>query len=268
MPVPPEGWMLVWPRRRSGGRFALPRRCCDVFSAPACGYALFFFVDFLGQCEKIVRRLDDDRGFQILQVLEQTVEVLKVLPEKIVSQLWRLGVEERISERSVEVIEAFPQERISGRTGEQTVDLPTLQVMESVEVFNSLGSARDVASTRLPEQIDDVIKVTSPEVVSDARVSAGHVEQAFSWFDEKYDVVPSVELSYRESGCSSCSSRCKLKWQRQARLDSRERVGSGPVTEEVVSAGPYTASMPRTKKVFAVVHLTCSLNSVQVQGSG
>ena len=81
----------------------------------------FFSSISLEQWENIVRRLDDDRGFQILQVLEQIVEVLEVLPEEIASQFRRLGVEERISERSVEVIEAFPQERISGRTGEQTV---------------------------------------------------------------------------------------------------------------------------------------------------
>ena len=50
-------------------------------------------VDCVGQWEKIV----DDR---FLQVLEQIVEVLKVLPEQIASQLSGWVYEERISERS------------------------------------------------------------------------------------------------------------------------------------------------------------------------
>ena len=49
---------------------------------------------------------------------EQIVEALKVLPEQIASQLKGWGSEECISERS----------------WEQTVDLPVLQVMESVEM--------------------------------------------------------------------------------------------------------------------------------------
>ena len=202
-----------------------------------------------------------------LQALEQIVEVLKVLPEQIASQLRGLGLpvppateerisrrrveqffdlpapqvmecvevfralsQERISERSVEqffdlrapqvmvsvaVFKAVTQERISSRTVEQITDLPVPQVMECVEVFNSLGDAPDVPAPRFLKQIEDVIKVTSPEGVSDRivgqtagvrpfpvqscgvftvlppeRVSAFHVEQAVSWFDEKYKVFP------------------------------------------------------------------------------
>ena len=40
------------------------------------------------------------------------------------------------------------------------------------------------------------------------------------------------------------------------------------VKEEVVLAGPYTASMPRTKKVFAVVDLTCSVDYVGLKFQG
>ena len=114
----------------SGGGLALPRRCCDVCSAPAYGYARFCqqvteeIVDYVGQWEKIVdapvllRSLDAELGDRFLQVLEQIVEVLEVLPEEIASQLKGWGSEERISERS----------------GEQTVDLSVPQVMESVEM--------------------------------------------------------------------------------------------------------------------------------------
>ena len=45
------------------------------------------------------------------------------------------------------------------------------------------------------------------------------------------------------------------------------RVGSKPVKEDVVSVGPYTASMLRTKKVFAVVH-SASVNSVGFKFKG
>ena len=80
--------------------------------------------DCVGQWEKIVdapvplRSLDAELGDRFLQVLEQIVEVLKVLPEQIASQLKGWVYEERISERS----------------GEQTVDLPVPQVTESVEM--------------------------------------------------------------------------------------------------------------------------------------
>ena len=45
---------------------------------------------------------------------------------------------------------------------------------------------------------------------------------------------------------------------------------SGPrsVMEEVVSAGPYTAAMPRSKKAFAVVLLSCSVDSVGLKFKG
>ena len=77
-------------------------------------------VDFVGQWEKIVdapvllRSLDVELGDRVLQVLEQIVEVLKVLPEQIASELKGWGYEERISERSGE---------------QQTVDLPVPQVI-------------------------------------------------------------------------------------------------------------------------------------------
>ena len=62
--------------------------------------------------------LDTELGDRVLQVLEQIVEVLKVLPERIASQLKGWSCDERISER----------------LGEQTVDLPVPPVMESVEM--------------------------------------------------------------------------------------------------------------------------------------
>ena len=55
-------------------------------------------VDFVGQWEKIVdapvllRSLDAELGDRVLQVLEQIVEVLKVLPEQIASQLKGVGL--------------------------------------------------------------------------------------------------------------------------------------------------------------------------------
>ena len=81
-------------------------------------------VDYVRQWEEIVdvpvllRSLDTELGGRVLQVLEQVVEVLKVLPERIASQLkgWSYGG------------------RIFERLGEQTVDLPVPQVMESVEM--------------------------------------------------------------------------------------------------------------------------------------
>ena len=71
-------------------------------------------VDYVGQREKIVDApvllpsLDAELDDRFLQVLEQIVDVLKVLPEQITSQLKGLGVEERISKRP----------------GRQTADLP------------------------------------------------------------------------------------------------------------------------------------------------
>ena len=62
-------------------------------------------VDYAGQWEEIVdvpvpsRSLDTELGDRVLQVLEQIVEVLKVLPEQIASQLKGWGYDERISER-------------------------------------------------------------------------------------------------------------------------------------------------------------------------
>ena len=64
-------------------------------------------VDYVGQWEKIVdapvplRSLDAELGDRFLLVLEQVVEVLKVLPEQIASQLEGLGVEECMSKRSM-----------------------------------------------------------------------------------------------------------------------------------------------------------------------
>ena len=67
------------------------------------------------------------------------------------------------------------QEHLSRGTVEQIIDLPVPQVME----------LRDVPSTRLSQQTDDVFRVTPPEGVADERVSADHVERAVSWFDQK-----------------------------------------------------------------------------------
>ena len=83
--------------------------------------------------------LGDVGGFQILQV-EQIVEVLKMLPEHISGQPRMTGVpvppvtEEIIDGvRDVAVIKVVPQERISWRTVEQTIDLPAPQVMELIK---------------------------------------------------------------------------------------------------------------------------------------
>ena len=66
----------------------------------------------------LLRSLDTELGDRVLQVLEQIFEVLKVLPERIASQLKGWSYDERISDR----------------LGEQNVDLPVPQVMESVEM--------------------------------------------------------------------------------------------------------------------------------------
>ena len=62
-------------------------------------------VDYVGHWEEIVdvpvllRSLDTELGDLVLQVLEQIVEVLKVIPERIASQLKGWSCDERISER-------------------------------------------------------------------------------------------------------------------------------------------------------------------------
>ena len=86
-----------------------------------------------------LRRMEEDLDDRFLQVLEQIVEVLKVLPEQIASQLKGLGVEERISERS----------------GVQTVDLPVPQVMESVEM-------------QLDCVVEQIVADPVPQIMSDA----------------------------------------------------------------------------------------------------
>ena len=79
-------------------------------------------VDYVGHWEEIVdvpvllRSLDTELGDRVVQVLEHTVEVLKVLPEQIASQLKGWIYDERISER----------------LGEQTVDLPVVRSWRSL----------------------------------------------------------------------------------------------------------------------------------------
>ena len=87
----------------------MPRRCCDVFSAPACGSARFCPLggSLCGQegdrrlrwplggdrgCSSAVTQYGDDLGDRFLQVLEQIVEVLKVLPEQIARSFRSIGV--------------------------------------------------------------------------------------------------------------------------------------------------------------------------------
>ena len=123
--------MTIWRGSRLAATFALPLRTgmpvfvgSEAESVVPVKQVTEEIVDFVGQWEKIVdapvllRSLDAELGDRVLQVLEQIVEVLKVLPEQIASQLKGLGYEEHISERS----------------GEPTVDLPVPQVMESVEM--------------------------------------------------------------------------------------------------------------------------------------
>ena len=74
------------------------------------------------------------------------------------------------------MIKAIAQERSPDRSGEQISDVPVPQVMQSVDVFNSLGDARCVRAPRFQEDIDDVMKVTLPEGMSD-RIREGHVPQ-------------------------------------------------------------------------------------------
>ena len=104
-------------------------------------------VDSVGQWEKNVddpvplRSLDAELGDRFLQVLEQIVEVLKVLPEQIASQLKGWVYEERISERS----------------GVQTVDLPVPQVMESVELQLECV-AEQFVDLPVPQILGDVLQ--------------------------------------------------------------------------------------------------------------
>ena len=122
--------------------------------------------------------------------------------------------------------------------------------------------------------------------MSGERVSAGHVEQEVSWFDRKYKVVSPEETLYRKTASSGRSSRSKLEPQRSrtwrqspgrpvwisgVEPDPLElvRVASGPVKEEVVSAGPYTASMPYEDGLcIGSFDLFCELCGLQLQGSG
>ena len=85
--------------------------------------------------------------------------MLKVLPEQIASQLKGLGVEERISKRS----------------GEQTVDLPVPQVMESVE----LQIVRDIVPQILKDVLDGVEHVPQEWVQNRVveHIAAVHVSQ-------------------------------------------------------------------------------------------
>ena len=109
-------------------------------------------VAFVGQWEKIVdapvllRSLDAELGDRVLQVLEQIVEVLKVLPEQIASQLKGWGYEERISERS----------------GEQTVDLPVPQVIESVEMHLKCV-AEQITDLPVPQILGERVQNGTPE---------------------------------------------------------------------------------------------------------
>ena len=111
-------------------------------------------VDFVGQWEKIVdvpvllRRLDAELGDRVLQVLEQIVEVLKVLPERIASQLKGWSYDERISER----------------LGEQSVDLPVPQVMESVEMQLECVTEQ-ITDLLVPQILGERVQNRTPEQI-------------------------------------------------------------------------------------------------------
>ena len=123
--------------------------------------------DCVGQWEKIMdapvllRGLDAELGDRFLQVLEQIIEVLKVLPEQIASQLKGWGYEDRISERSgvqtvdlpdPQVMESVPhivEERVQNRTLEQTTEFLVPQILEAVmEVVPSAPQERVQNRTR------------------------------------------------------------------------------------------------------------------------
>ena len=114
-------------------------------------------VDYVGQWEEIVdvpvlsRSLDTELGDRVLQVLEQIVEVLKVLPEQIASQLKGWGYDERISER----------------LGEQTVDLPVPQVIESVEMQLECV-AEQITDLPVPQILGERVQNRTLEQVMDS----------------------------------------------------------------------------------------------------
>ena len=91
-------------------------------------------VYYVGQWEKIVdvpvtlRRLDFDGGFQILHVLEQIVDVLKVCFHS------RSPVNSGCGMPVPPATEEIIEERIAERSAEQTIDWSVPQVVESVEV--------------------------------------------------------------------------------------------------------------------------------------
>ena len=101
-------------------------------------------VDCVGQVP--LRSLVAELGDRFLQVLEQIVEVLKVLPEQIASQLKEWGYEERISERS----------------GEQTVDLHVPQVMEPVEMQLECVAAQ-LTEFPVPQFLGERVQNHTPE---------------------------------------------------------------------------------------------------------
>ena len=95
------------------------------------------------------------------------------------------------------------------------LNLPAPQDMESVEVINSLGVARDVPAQRFLEQIDDLMRVIPPEEVSGERVSACHVDQAISWFEEEYKVFPQWRPLYCSEYYNSGSSHRSRTWHQR-----------------------------------------------------
>ena len=217
-------------------------------------------VDYVGQWEKIVdapvplRSLDAELGDRFLQVLEQIVEVLKVLPEQTVNsrgfgylpvpqvmesvemqlecvadQIVADPVPE-IMKDDVDGVQHVPQEHVQDRVVEHIAAVPVPQIMGTswksfiipchrsrkklwkMSVVPCHRSWRRLLKS-LQERVSDLVlaQVTPPKEVSDEPVSAGHVEQAVSWFDRKFS--PDEPL-YRKTGSSGRSSRSKLKSQR------------------------------------------------------
>ena len=156
-------------------------------------------VDFVGQWEKIVdapvllRSLDAELGDRVLLVLEQIVEVLKVLPEQqiVVSSVpqlldssWRSRVRAKsysqivdfpvpqITEAPVDFLLPSPQERVQNCTSDQIVGLLCLRSLRSacsivrksrLRIPLCLSSWRHANSHAVPDR--------SPEQIMDFPVS-------------------------------------------------------------------------------------------------
>ena len=175
-------------------------------------------VDYFGYWEEIVdvpvslRKIEDDLGVRFLQVPEQILEVLNVLPEQIASRLKGLGAEERFcvdmpSRCSWTASRSRSWQSLCRRSRRTSVPVP--QILEAVE------RERQARAEDERHRVHEERLVAEKVAAEAAEREAAENAAAKAWADEEAKIKAAAQAKAEEEA--------RIEVERVAELDRQRR---------------------------------------------